>query len=520
MTSSASLTLAALAAAVAWLLLLATWSRRHQPAGAAFATIATLATLSLSLVLVQHLVAHPGASVAFARLQVGLFALSPAVALLAVLRFAPPRRTARRLLHLALVPAVAGSLALWLLPPAPGSPLEAIEPLADGTTMLVTPGPWFWGAVLPYGLLLLVIAVARLLPEFRRGANEAARRRYATTLLLALLIPLATVALHGAGVVTLPLLTTAALGTSLSTLVLLVGGVASGLLAEPEVGFREVFEAMHEAALVVAADGTVKEANPAALRLLGLDGPEAARGQALLGLAPQLEVARRGHARTSEPRRLAGDLEGFEASVSHLRDVRQRLHASLIVVHDERQDRVREQRLRSAASRDALTGVANRAGFEAAMGDALARRGSAAVGLVYVDLDDFKPINDVHGHAVGDTVLVEVARRLEVASRGSDVVGRLGGDEFCLLLEDVTPAGLAAVAARVRSALQTPIRAGALHLRVGASLGLASAPRDGTDAADLLRAADGRMYRDKAAKGDRYAAADPASRSTTSTSSP
>lgn len=512
--------LTGLAAALAWLLLLATWPRRHQPAGAAFATVATLASLSLSLVAMQHLIADPAARAAFARLQVGLFALSPAVSLLAVLRFAPPRRAAWRLLHLALVPAVAGSLALWLTPFAPGFPLEAIEPLDGGPAMLVTPGPWFWGAIVPYGLFLLLIAVARLFGELRRDANDAPRRRYGVTLLLALLMPLVTAALHGAGVLTLPLLTTAALGAALSTLVLLVGGVASGLLAEPEVGFRDVFEAMHEAALVVAADGTVKEANPAALRLLGLDGADAARGRALLGLAPQLEVARRAQAHASEPRRLAGDLDGFEASVSHLRDARQRLHACLIVVHDERKDRLREQRLRSAANRDALTGVANRAGFDAALREALARRGSSAVGLVYTDLDGFKPINDGHGHAVGDTVLVEVARRLEAASRGTDVVGRLGGDEFCVLLEDVTPAGLAAVAARVRHALQTPIRAGALHLQVGVSLGLASAPRDGTSAPDLLRAADARMYRDKAAKTDRYGDAETPSRSTTSTSSP
>ena len=291
-----------------------------------------------------------------------------------------------------------------------------------------------------------------------------------------------------------------ALALALTALAALVAALVMSWLRRPEIGHREVFEAMQEPALVVGPDGTVLQANPAAVRLVDETEVAAVRGRSLMSLAPQLENARRAQGRTNEPRLLGGDMAGYAASITQLRDRRRRLRASVIVVHDGRQDRDREQRLREEANSDPLTSAANRAGFEEALRGALANRDAGNIGLVYIDLDDFKPVNDTHGHAVGDMVLVEVVRRLRHASRSHDVIGRLGGDEFALLITNVTPEGLAHVAERVREAAATPIQAGSLTLRVGFSLGLASAPRDGRDAASLLEAADARMYRDKQAK--------------------
>jgi len=297
-----------------------------------------------------------------------------------------------------------------------------------------------------------------------------------------------------------------------------LGAVCAGLLvllwrerrAAQQVGFREVFEAMQEAALVIAPDGTVLEANPAAVRLLGEDDLGAVRGEALLRLAPQLETARRGQLRSGEPRRLGGDFDGFTASISHITDARARRSASVVVVHDERSDRVRERGLLSAAHSDPLTGAANRAGFATALEAALRRRDGSATGVVFADLDDFKPVNDEHGHAIGDAVLTQVVERLRHGMRDGDVVGRLGGDEFALLLREVTPAGLAAVTERVREAISQPMTFGDLTVRVGASVGVSSAPRDGTTVDALLAAADERMYREKRSKPGRGDAAAPA----------
>ena len=288
--------------------------------------------------------------------------------------------------------------------------------------------------------------------------------------------------------------------------------------AAPHIGFREVFGAMQEAALVVAPDGTVLEANAAAVRLLAEDDVEAVRGEALLRLAPQLETARRAPQRSAEPRRLGGDFDGFAASISHISDARASRSASVIVVHDERNVRVRERNLLSAAHGDPLTRAANRAGFSAALDDALRRRDGSATGVVYVDLDDFKPVNDAHGHAIGDAVLQKVVARLQDGMREGDLVGRLGGDEFALLLRDITPEGLAAVTKRVRDAIAAPMTFDDLTVRIGASVGVASAPRDGVTVDALLAAADERMYREKRGKSGRHAvepddrppAADPA----------
>ena len=157
------------------------------------------------------------------------------------------------------------------------------------------------------------------------------------------------------------------------------------------------------------------------------------------------------------------------------------------------------------SKRDALTSALNRGGFEDALVHALADRNESTVGLIFIDLDGFKAINDGLGHAAGDAVLIEVALRLQSVVRASDAVGRLGGDEFAMELVDTTPAGLAAVAERASVVVALPVDTEAGVATVQASFGIAAAPADGTTVDALLRAADGRMYRRKEAKADRAA---------------
>ena len=121
--------------------------------------------------------------------------------------------------------------------------------------------------------------------------------------------------------------------------------------------------------------------------------------------------------------------------------------------------------LRFAASHDVLTGLANRARFLDELRSAVAAPGlEAQVGVLYLDLDGFKPINDQHGHGVGDLVLQEVSRRLASVVRGGDLVARLGGDEFTILCPGVTDkAALAQLAERLVTAVAEPIDVGELH---------------------------------------------------------
>ncbi|MCC6317522.1 MAG: EAL domain-containing protein [Gemmatimonadaceae bacterium] len=162
---------------------------------------------------------------------------------------------------------------------------------------------------------------------------------------------------------------------------------------------------------------------------------------------------------------------------------------------------VREQRLRHDSQHDPLTGLPNRAMFLKRLADASlrARRGVDGIfAVLFLDVDDFKLVNDSMGHHVGDEVLVEIARRLETCIRGGDLVARLGGDEFAILLERVTDAReTAIVAERVHEAVRVPMTISGYEWTSTASIGVAlSSP--GNEAPDyLLRSADMAMYRAK-----------------------
>jgi len=154
---------------------------------------------------------------------------------------------------------------------------------------------------------------------------------------------------------------------------------------------------------------------------------------------------------------------------------------------------------RRQALHDPLTDLGNRQLFSDRLQHALARRGSHACAVLYLDLDSFKTINDVHGHAAGDTVLVEVANRLRAAVRPEDTVARFGGDEFAVLCEDLTDElNASRIADRVVSSIsdRPVVTTGGREITVTPSVGIALA-RDEADASKLLRRADAALYRAK-----------------------
>ena len=159
--------------------------------------------------------------------------------------------------------------------------------------------------------------------------------------------------------------------------------------------------------------------------------------------------------------------------------------------------------LQRLARHDPLTGLGNRTVLEERLAHAVERaRADGQAGYVLLlDLDGFKPINDTHGHAVGDMVLQTVAQRLQAAMRNTDTVARLGGDEFVIVAPGREPlTGLPQLLARVAAAVEAPIDCEGLVLRVGASIGAARFPDDGHANAELLTHADAAMY---AAKQDK-----------------
>ncbi len=157
------------------------------------------------------------------------------------------------------------------------------------------------------------------------------------------------------------------------------------------------------------------------------------------------------------------------------------------------------RRVYHMAFHDALTGLPNLALFRERANQALsmARRLQTRVGIALADIDEFKDINDTHGHAAGDEVLRQVGARLSDSLRGSDTVARLGGDEFGILFPATTPAGVERAIRKVRARLAQGITLGDERRSVRVSLGYAIAANGEQGLDELLKLADGNMYRDK-----------------------
>jgi len=159
-----------------------------------------------------------------------------------------------------------------------------------------------------------------------------------------------------------------------------------------------------------------------------------------------------------------------------------------------------KEEYRSLAYHDGLTGLPNRTLFHDRLGLAITHssRLQGHLALLYLDIDDFKGVNDSLGHGSGDRVLVELAGRIRAALRAEDTVARVGGDEFVVLLAQVTGAEDAVrVAAKVLDAVRRPFRVDGHDVTIAASVGVSVYPDDGTSSDDLVRHADGAMYRDK-----------------------
>jgi len=156
--------------------------------------------------------------------------------------------------------------------------------------------------------------------------------------------------------------------------------------------------------------------------------------------------------------------------------------------------------LRHMAQHDHLTGLPNRALFSDRVHQTLAhaRRHGGYVAMIFIDLDKFKPINDNYGHAIGDLLLQQVATRLRDVTRDSDTVGRIGGDEFVVLMGDLPEIDIALkLAEKIRQLIAQPFMLKTHELTISCSIGVAFYPDDGTDEDSLIKSADDAMYRAK-----------------------
>ena len=269
---------------------------------------------------------------------------------------------------------------------------------------------------------------------------------------------------------------------------------------------RSLIEASLDPLLVISPEGRISDVNHATEKITGISR-EKLIGTDYAAYVTDPDSARKGFRKAFEE----GFVTDYPLSIrhkdGHVTDVL--FNAStyhndagevtglLAAARDITERKQVEERIRHMAQYDALTDLPNRTLFSDRLKQAIlhARRNRKQLAVMFLDLDKFKPINDNHGHETGDRVLQAVARRLQDSVRQSDSVGRIGGDEFTVLLQDVeNEAAALQVAGKIHHALCQPIIVDDKILSVGVSIGIAMFPEHGGNEIELSRHADYAMY--------------------------
>lgn len=209
-----------------------------------------------------------------------------------------------------------------------------------------------------------------------------------------------------------------------------------------------------------------------------------------------------GHSLRHEFRLMRGDGRQIIVLVSlaPLSDESGAMKGAIVLVSDITERKESERRIAHMATHDILTGAANRLMFAELLAHALdhARRYRHKFALLFIDLDHFKRVNDELGHHIGDRLLVEAVKRMHGSIRASDTLGRRGGDEFVVVLTEISTGNDAdLVAEKIRAALERPFMLEGHEVRISSSIGIALYPDDGSDEDQLMRRADAAMYRAK-----------------------
>jgi diguanylate cyclase (GGDEF)-like protein/PAS domain S-box-containing protein len=277
--------------------------------------------------------------------------------------------------------------------------------------------------------------------------------------------------------------------------------------------FAAAVENTAEGVIVLDTQGIVLEVNPAFTHITGL-APSDIVGRPLSSLSSSPQEASAYNQmwqQLAETGRWEGELwsrkpngDSFleRRSVDSVRNADGQISHYVLVFNDITDTRRKDERIRYLAYHDTLTGLPNRLLLEDRLRQSitLAQRERQSLAVMFLDIDQFKAVNDGLGHAVGDLLLQQVAKRLQEQLRSSDTLGRLGGDEFLVLLQRVRHGHRCAMLARrIADALAAPLQVLSHQIHIGVSIGIAVYPDDGTDAATLMKNADTAMYEAKTA---------------------
>lgn len=289
-------------------------------------------------------------------------------------------------------------------------------------------------------------------------------------------------------------------------------------LEASEARFRALSESAMDIVTVIDADGVILYQSPSVRHLLGVD-PES-----MIGLN-QFEIIHREDSPALRERfkeliekgtldrpvefrvrHADGTWRTLESIGKNCLDV-PAIRGIIVNTRDVSERRAIQQRIQHLAYHDALTSLPNRSLLQDRVAQAISRadRGGKRLAVMFIDIDNFKNINDTLGHDVGDELLREVARRLSASVRGHDTIARQGGDEFIVLLEELEgQSGAARAAQKILDALRSAFEVGGTKQHVSGSIGIALYPDDGKDSQTLMKNADTAMFHSKAQGKNTY----------------
>jgi diguanylate cyclase (GGDEF)-like protein/PAS domain S-box-containing protein len=336
-------------------------------------------------------------------------------------------------------------------------------------------------------------------------------RRQARALIVALLVPFVFNILYNFNIGAFGRVDLTGYAFFLAVIVLVWGIFRLRLLDILPVARSRIVETMQDGVVVLDAYERIVDLNPAAQRILGSTAALSV-GRTLQEVEPAyaavLDRSTRSSTVQSEVRvRTGSSIRHCEVTLSPIPDDTGRQSGRLMVLRDISERKMSEERLEQLAHYDSLTGLPNRKLFTDRLSRSIiqARRNHQRVGLLFLDVDHFKDVNDTLGHEVGDLLLQAVATRLQESVRTEDTVARISGDEFTVILPEMqAPTDAVMAASRIVESLQRPLLAGGHELYVSASIGICLWPTDGTDPATLIRNADIAMYRAKTQGRNRY----------------
>lgn len=282
---------------------------------------------------------------------------------------------------------------------------------------------------------------------------------------------------------------------------------------------RRTFNSMEEGIVYVGLDGLVIDVNPAFSRILGKSLTQVAE--------KPCDFFRFHHEEEKQHQEIDAALQAGRSwsgeaycsksdiievpvwlTISEVKDEQQNTVCRVYVFQDISKLKKAESQLKNLAYFDPLTQLPNRRNFEERIASEIeiAKRGHARFGLFYIDLDDFKYINDSLGHGAGDALLVEIAKRFQGRLRQSDILSRLGGDEFTVIATSVHSGDeLSRVAGDLIELARQPVELDGVMHQISASIGISLFPKDGESSSELVKNADNAMYQAKAEGRGKFA---------------